>query len=48
MVWPGIHHDGRTALVKVNGSLNAQIYRVEILQHHVVQLINVTGCYLSV
>ena len=41
--WTEIHHDGRTALVRVNGTLNAQIYRDEILQHHVVPLINVTG-----
>ena len=43
MVWAGIHHDGRTALVRVNGALNAQIYRDEILVHHDVLLINVTG-----
>ena len=43
MVWPGIYHDDHTALVRVNGMLNAQIYRDEILQHHVVPLINVTG-----
>ena len=43
MVWAGIHHDGRTALVRVNGALSAQIYQDEILQHHVVPLINVTG-----
>ena len=30
-------------LVRVNGALNAQIYQDEILQHHVVPLINVTG-----
>ena len=35
MVWAGIHHDGRTALVRVFGALSAQIYRDEILQHHV-------------
>ena len=38
----GIRHDGRTALVEVNGVLNAQIYRDEMLQHHGVPLINVT------
>ena len=27
MVGAAIHHDGRTALVRVNGALNAQIYR---------------------
>ena len=32
MVWAGIHHDGHTALVRVNGVLNAQIYWDEILQ----------------
>ena len=42
MVWAEIHHDGRIGLVRVNGSLNVQIYRDEILQHHVVPLINVT------
>ena len=26
MVWTEIHHDGCTALVAVNGTLNAQIY----------------------
>ena len=30
-------------LVRVNGALNDQIYQDEILQHHVVPLINVTG-----
>ena len=39
MVWAGIHHDGHTALVIVN----AQIYWDEILQHHVVPLVNVPG-----
>ena len=43
MVWAGIRHDGRTTLVRVNGTLKAQIYRDEILQHYVVPLINVTG-----
>ena len=32
MVWAEIHYDGRTALVRVNGALNAQIYWNEILQ----------------
>ena len=36
MLW-----DSRTALVRVNEALNVQIYRDEILQHHVVPLINV-------
>ena len=44
MVWAGIHHDGRTALVRVNGALSDQIYQDEILQHHIIPLINVTGC----
>ena len=43
MEWVGIHHDGRTALVRVNGALNAHIYRDEMLQHDVVPLIDVTG-----
>ena len=43
LVWVRIHHDGRTALVTVNGERNARIYRDEILQHHVVPLINVIG-----
>ena len=34
---------GRSALVGVNGALSAQIYRDEILQHHVVPLISVSG-----
>ena len=44
MMCAGIHHNGRTALVRVNGAFNAQIYQNEILQHHVVSLPNnVTG-----
>ena len=43
MVCVRIHHDGRPALVRVNGERNARIYRDEILQHHVVPLINVIG-----
>ena len=39
----GFHHDGHTALVRVSGALSTQIYRDEILQHHVVSLIKVTG-----
>ena len=35
MVGAGIHHDGRTALVSVNGAPTGQIHRHEILQHHV-------------
>ena len=48
MVWSGIHHGDRTALVRVNGALNDQIYRDEILQHHVVPLFNVTGGIFSI
>ena len=43
MKWAGIRHDGRSALVRVNGSANDQIYRDETLQNHVVPLINVIG-----
>ena len=39
VVRTGIHHDGRTALVMVNGALTVQIYQDKILQHHVVPLI---------
>ena len=43
-VWAGIHHDGRTALMRVNGGvLSVQIYRGEILQHHVHPRINVVA-----
>ena len=38
MVWAGIDRDGRTAMVRVNGVLNAQVYRDGILP-----LVNVTG-----
>ena len=43
MVWAGIRHDGRTALVRVNGAPSAQVYLDEIPEHHVVPPINVTG-----
>ena len=43
MVWAGIHHDGCTALVRVKGALNAQIYRNQIQQRHVVPLTNIIG-----
>ena len=43
MVWAGIHHDGCT----VFGALNAQIYRNEILQHHIVPVINAIGIMLQ-
>ena len=42
-----IHHNGRTALVRVCGALNAQIYRDEVPQHHVVPLINATNIWCS-
>ena len=42
-MWAVIHHDGRTALVGVNGALSIQIYRDEIQQHYVVPPINITG-----
>ena len=47
MVLAGINHGGRTALVRVNRAFNAQIYRNEVLQHHVVPLINVTGGFFQ-
>lgn len=43
MVWAGIRHDGRTALVHVAGTLNAIRYRDEILQRHVLPFMNVNG-----
>ena len=43
MVWAGIRHNGRTALVRLNVAINAQIYRDEIQQHQVVLLTSVTG-----
>ena len=46
-MWARIHHDARTPLVRINGVLNAQIYRDEILQHHTVPLINVNGGILQ-
>ena len=47
MMWAGLHNDACTALVKVNGALSGQMYLDEILQHHVVPLINVTGGILQ-
>jgi len=32
MVWAGIYHDGKTELVTVPGTLNAQRYCEEILE----------------
>ncbi|XP_071099162.1 uncharacterized protein [Haliotis cracherodii] len=43
MVWGGIHHGGRTALVRVDGALSGLRYRDEILQRHVAPFINVNG-----
>ena len=43
MVWGGIHYGGRTALVQVAGALTGVRYRDEILQRHVVPLLNVNG-----
>ena len=41
MMWAGIHHDGCTALLRVNRVPSAQIYWDKILQHHIVPLINI-------
>ncbi|XP_041357479.1 glutaredoxin domain-containing cysteine-rich protein CG12206-like [Gigantopelta aegis] len=43
MVWAGIHHGGRTALVHVAGALTDIRYRYEVLQHHVIPHMNVNG-----
>ena len=43
MVWAGIHHGGRTALVHVAGALTGIRYRDEILQHHVISHMNFNG-----
>ena len=43
MLWAGIHHNGRTALLRVNGALRAQVCQDEILKHHILPLINITG-----
>ena len=44
MVWlAGIHYAGRTALMRVNEALDAQIYRDEILQQHVAPLVTASG-----
>lgn len=40
MVWGGISHDHRTALVIIHGGLNATRYRDEILQPHVLPYAN--------
>ena len=38
LVWAGIEHDFRTNLVVIEGNLNAQRYRDEILARHVITL----------
>ena len=43
MVWAGITAHGRTDLVFVNGTLNAQNYRQYILARHVVPFIRANG-----
>ena len=43
MVWAGITAHGRTDLVFVNGTLNAQKYRQDILARHVVPFIRANG-----
>ena len=43
MAQAGIHHDGRSALVRVIGAFGDQIYQGEIPQHRDAQLINVIG-----
>ena len=43
MVWAGIRHNGRTALVHVDGTPNGIRYRNEILQRHVLPFMNVNG-----
>ena len=39
MVWGGISHNGKTRLVTVNGTLNAQKYRDDILAPVVLRFI---------
>ena len=43
MMWTGIHHDGHSIWMRIDGTLSLQIYLDEVLQHDVVPLINVTG-----
>ena len=43
MVWAGITTHRRTDLVFVNGTLNAQKYRQDILARHVVPFIRANG-----
>ena len=41
--WCGIHSGGRTALVHAVGALTGFRYQDEILQHHVIPYLNVSG-----
>ena len=43
MMWAGIHDGGRTALVHVADAPTDIIYRDEVLQHYVIQQMNVKG-----
>jgi hypothetical protein len=43
MMWGAISETGRTELVHVNGTLTAKRYRDEILQHHVVPIMQNNG-----
>jgi hypothetical protein len=43
MMWGAISDTGRTELVHVNGTLTAQRYCDEILQHHVVPIMQYNG-----
>lgn len=47
MVWAGITVHGRTDLVFINGTLNAQNYRQYILARHVVPFIRANGGMLQ-
>ena len=47
MVWAGITAHRRTDLVFVNGTLNAQKYRQDILERHVVPFIRANGVTLQ-
>lgn len=43
MVWGGITHGGRTALVHIDGTLTGVRFRDEILQGHFVPFMNANG-----
>jgi hypothetical protein len=47
MMWGAISNTGRTELVHVNGTLTAQRYCDEILQHHVVPIMQNNGRLLQ-